>query len=199
MDFCFGCFWRTTEHLCIDQWGGISWGYSDYGKKLSHSLESCDKKCNESAREQRIALYRSDQQLWPLEWITSSEWIFVLKGNPSEGASWPENRESAWLFWSFAGFVCLILSICKQQKYFCASNLTLVLTWWSHIGLLFTNEEQDTKPLLCCVHAGRERNDWQPCQPRPRRRRKSFRKRYSKRLVRSWVRIGETESCSVFV
>lgn len=93
----------------------------------------------------------------------------------------------------------MILSICKQQKYFCASNLTLVLTWWSHIGLLFTNEEQDTKPLLCCVHAGRERNDWQPCQPRPRRRRKSFRKRYSKRLVRSWVRIGETESCSVFV
>ena len=39
---------------------------------------------------------------------------------------------------------------------------------WSHIDLLFTNEEQDTKSLLCCARVqGKRRTTGSPVSPGP--------------------------------
>ena len=62
----------------------------------------------------------------------------------------------------FSHFVCLILSVGKQQKYFCASDLSLVLTWspWGGAILICCLPTKSrTLSRYCAVRVCREREE----------------------------------------
>ena len=60
-----------------------------------------------------------------------------LKGTPCWDTSWPENTENVPIF-LFEGFVWLLCSV----DIFATEALNLSSSWHSHVGVLFTSEQQ---------------------------------------------------------
>ena len=75
---------------------------------------------------------------------------YVLKGKPSKDTNWPENIQNVQMF-SF--ILCRLHPVNIYAYLFFFFALNLSSSWCSHVGLLFTNKEQEKVGSWCNIQS----------------------------------------------